>query len=74
MGYSVIGSTHKGIEASTRYFVPMGESLEIWQFTITNHRDTAATLSAYSLIEFASGMRRMTRRTFSGIFNRADGG
>ena len=52
MGYSVIGSTYKGIEASTRYFVPMGESLEIWQFTITNHRETAATLSTYSLIEF----------------------
>ncbi len=52
MGYSVIGSTYKGIEASTRYFVPMGESLEIWQFTITNHRETTAKLSAYSLIEF----------------------
>ena len=52
MGYSVIGSTYKGIEASTRYFVPMGESLEIWQFTITNHRESVATLSAYSLIEF----------------------
>jgi cellobiose phosphorylase len=52
MGYSVIGSTYKGIEASTRYFVPMGESLEIWQFTITNHRETAATLSTYSLMEF----------------------
>jgi cellobiose phosphorylase len=52
MGYSVIGSTYKGIEASTRYFVPMGESLEIWQFTITNHRETAAALSTYSLIEF----------------------
>jgi cellobiose phosphorylase len=52
MGYSVIGSTYKGIEASTRYFVPMGESLEIWQFTVTNRRETAASLSAYSLIEF----------------------
>lgn len=52
MGYSVIGSTYKGIEASTRYFVPMGESLEIWQFTITNHRETAASISTYSLIEF----------------------
>ena len=52
MGYSVIGSTYKGIEASTRYFVPNGESLEIWQFTITNRRDTTATLSTYSLIEF----------------------
>jgi cellobiose phosphorylase len=52
MGYSVIGSTYKGIEARTRYFVPMGESLEIWQFKVTNHRDATAHLSTYSLIEF----------------------
>jgi cellobiose phosphorylase len=52
MGYSVIGSQHKGIDAHTRYFVPMGESLEIWQFNVTNHRKTPASLSTYSLIEF----------------------
>jgi cellobiose phosphorylase len=52
MGYTVISSSYKGIEASTRYFVPLGENLEIWQFTVTNHRQTEATLSAYSLVEF----------------------
>jgi cellobiose phosphorylase len=52
MGYSTIGSTYRGIEASTRYFVPLDENLEIWQFTVTNHRQTPATLSAFSCIEF----------------------
>ncbi|MFN2299612.1 MAG: GH36-type glycosyl hydrolase domain-containing protein [Anaerolineales bacterium] len=52
MGYTVIGSTYKGIEASTRYFVPMGEQLEIWQLTLTNRRKKPARLSAFSLVEF----------------------
>ena len=52
MGYSTIGSSYRGIEASTRYFVPLDENLEIWQFTVTNHRETPATLSAFSCIEF----------------------
>ena len=52
MGYSTIGSTYKGIEASTRYFVPLDENLEIWQFTVTNKRATKASLSVFSSIEF----------------------
>jgi cellobiose phosphorylase len=53
MGYSVIGGTHAGIEARTRYFVPLDETLEIWKVTVTNHRDTAAQLSLFSSVEFA---------------------
>jgi cellobiose phosphorylase len=52
MGYSIIGSTYNGIEAHTRYFVPMGENLEIWQLTVTNHRSTKASLSSFASIEF----------------------
>ena len=52
MGYSTIGSTYRGIAASTRYFVPLDENLEIWQFTVTNHRQTPVSLSAFSCIEF----------------------
>jgi cellobiose phosphorylase len=52
MGYSIIGSTYKGIEAHTKYFVPMDENLEIWQLTVTNHRPAAAALSVFSSIEF----------------------
>ena len=52
MGYTVIGGTRRGIEAETRYFVPLGENLEIWQLTVTNHRASEADLSIFSLIEF----------------------
>jgi cellobiose phosphorylase len=52
LGYSVIGSEYRGIEARTRYFVPLQEELEIWQLTVTNHRDTRAKISAFSAIEF----------------------
>ncbi len=53
LGYTVIGSVYEGVEAQTRYFVPLGETLEIWQMTLTNHRDSAAHLSVFSAVEFA---------------------
>jgi cellobiose phosphorylase len=52
MGYSTIGSKYQGISASTRYFVPLDENLEIWQLTVTNNRLTPASLSVFSSIEF----------------------
>ena len=52
MGYTVIGSTYSGIEAHTRYFVPLDDNLEIWQVTVTNRRTTRATLSGFASIEF----------------------
>ncbi len=52
LGYSIIGSTYRGIEASTRYFVPLGQNLEVWQLTLKNHRDSKAQLSLFSVIEF----------------------
>jgi cellobiose phosphorylase len=52
MGYTTIGSKRRGISASTCYFVPLDENLEIWQFTIANQRQTPASLSVFSAIEF----------------------
>ena len=52
MGYTVIGSTYNGIQAETRYFVPLGENLEVWQVTLTNQRNTSIDLSLFSAIEF----------------------
>jgi cellobiose phosphorylase len=52
MGYTVIGSKYRGIAASTRYFVPLDENLEIWQVTVTNHRSQSAELSIFSAVEF----------------------
>jgi cellobiose phosphorylase len=52
LGYTIIGSKYAGIEASTRYFVPLGENLEIWQVALTNSRNEKASISAFSAIEF----------------------
>jgi cellobiose phosphorylase len=51
-GYTVITSKLNGIKSSTRYFVPLGESLEIWQTTLTNESGSDADLSLFSAIEF----------------------
>jgi len=53
MGYTVIASSKDGIETESRYFVPLDDTLEIWQFTVTNRRDQPADLSVFSLVEFA---------------------
>ncbi len=52
MGYTTIGSTFEGITAQTRYFVPLGESLEIWELELTNERAEAADISIFSAVEF----------------------
>ncbi len=51
-GYTVIKSIAHKIEAKTRYFVPLGENLEIWELTITNHREKVADISIFSAVEF----------------------
>ena len=52
MGYTTISSQTNGIEATTRYFVPLDENLEIWQLTVKNHRKETAELSIFSTVEF----------------------
>ncbi|WP_373235812.1 GH36-type glycosyl hydrolase domain-containing protein [Cohaesibacter celericrescens] len=52
MGYSTISSKRAGIRTSTRYFVPLDETLEIWQVTVTNERLEAADISLFSSVEF----------------------
>jgi cellobiose phosphorylase len=52
MGYTTIGSKFAGIEAHTRYFVPLDENLEIWQLTVSNRRATPARISVFASVEF----------------------
>jgi cellobiose phosphorylase len=51
-GYTIIKSLAHGIQSQTRYFVPLGESLEAWELTLTNQRKNDADLSVFSAIEF----------------------
>ena len=46
LGYTVIASRRAGIAAETLYFVPLGETLEVWRARITNHRDSAGAAVA----------------------------
>ncbi len=52
MGYTIITSNFLGIEAQTRYFVPLNENLEIWDVTLTNQGKNRADLGLFSAIEF----------------------
>jgi cellobiose phosphorylase len=52
MGYTIFRSVSRQIEAETRYFVPMGENLEIWELTLTNKREKTADISVFSAVEF----------------------
>jgi cellobiose phosphorylase len=36
LGYTLIGSTYRGIRADVRYFVPLDAPLEIWDLTLEN--------------------------------------
>jgi cellobiose phosphorylase len=51
-GYTIIRSAAHGVEVQVRYFVPLGETLEIWELTLTNRRESAVDLSVFSAIEF----------------------
>ena len=52
LGYTVIGSSYRGIEVESTYFVPLGESLEVWSVRVTNKQTESADLSIFSAVEF----------------------
>src|SRR5215475_3141431 len=41
LGYTIVSSSLEGIGAEVLYFVPPGETLEVWRARITNTRDAA---------------------------------
>lgn len=52
LGYTSISSTRRSIHAAVRYFVPLGQTLEVWDLTLTNHRAEPAELDLFSGLEF----------------------
>jgi len=52
LGYTTIVSRCQKIAAQICYFVPLGETLEVWKFQVTNRRRKPAKLSIFSSIEF----------------------
>jgi N,N'-diacetylchitobiose phosphorylase len=53
LSYSVFESSYRGIEASQRVFVPLGEDAEVWDVTITNTTASPRTLSLFGYVEFS---------------------
>jgi cellobiose phosphorylase len=53
LSYTAISSAKSGIRAQTLYFMPEGETLEVWRLTLTNERPEAAEMSVFSSVEFA---------------------
>ncbi|OLS13347.1 MAG: putative cellobiose phosphorylase [Promethearchaeota archaeon CR_4] len=52
LGYTIISTTYQNIEAKITYFVPLGETLEIWRLELQNHSAKPVNLSVFSSIEF----------------------
>ncbi len=52
LGYTNISSRYRGIRVETLYFVPGGETLEVWRVRVTNERVEPARISLFSSIEF----------------------
>jgi N,N'-diacetylchitobiose phosphorylase len=53
LSYSVFESSYRGIEASQRIFVPLGEDAEVWDVTLTNASGRPRTLSLFGYVEFS---------------------
>ena len=52
LSYTIISSTYSGIRAETLYYVPLGETLEIWRVRLANLNDDPRELSLFSSVEF----------------------
>ena len=51
--YTVITSKYRGIKAETTYFVPLGQSHEIWKVRVSNLGFGPRKLKAFSYVEYA---------------------
>jgi len=52
LGYTAIRGEKNGIEVRVTYFVPLGDSLELWDVTVCNHSPRARSLSLFGFVEW----------------------
>lgn len=52
LGYTRIRSRHRDVECQVTYFVPLGQTLEVWRVRVTNAGGAAVVLDLFSLVEF----------------------
>lgn len=53
-GYTIIESEYTGIKTETRYFVPLGQSFEVWHLKVTNDSEKVRELSLFTFVEYAN--------------------
>jgi N,N'-diacetylchitobiose phosphorylase len=53
MSYSVYECSYKGIEASQRLFIPIGDAVELWDVKIKNTSSQQRVLDVFSYCEFS---------------------
>lgn len=53
MSYSVYECDYKGIGASLRLLIPLGEAVELWDVRLKNQTDRVRSLSVFSYCEFS---------------------
>ena len=52
--YTVISSEYDNIATETTYFVPLGQTFEVWKIKVTNKDKRSRKLSMFSFVEFAN--------------------
>jgi cellobiose phosphorylase len=52
LSYTTIASTYRGVRAEILYYVPLGETAEVWRLRLTNLRPERRELSIFSSVEF----------------------
>jgi cellobiose phosphorylase len=52
LSYNILKTEYAGIETEGTYFVPEGETLEVWRLRVTNKTKKARKLKAISFVEF----------------------
>ena len=52
MGYSIISSRYRQISTEMKFFVPPGQTLEVWDLAIKNERNSPAVMQIFSAVEF----------------------
>ncbi len=52
--YTTIKSKYEGISTETLYYVPQGETYEVWRLKLTNSSGAKRNLSVFGFVEFTS--------------------
>jgi cellobiose phosphorylase len=52
LGYTRISASYRGVETQVTYFVPLGQTLEVWRLKIRNNNNKPVELQLFSYVEF----------------------